>query len=397
MEELVPWMLDILAGLVVIPTAVLCLEIMVAVIRPPVPLHSDHNPRRRLAVLVPAHNESAAITRTLEDIKPQLCPGDLLVVVADNCTDDTAAVAKVSGARVVERRDAERIGKGYALDWGLRHLAADPPDVVVMIDADCRLSDGSIAHLANVCSMTGRPVQALYLMTVPAGSGINKRIAAFAWRVKNWVRPLGLGGLGFPCQMMGTGMAFPWPVIRATDVASGWIVEDLKLGLDLAAAGHPPLFCPSARVTSQFAASARGADTQRSRWEHGHIMTILKLAPRMLCTAIVRANISLLSLTFDLTVPPLSLLAMLLILMCAMTAAAALLGLGLTALIISTVCLICFTTSVGFAWDKHGRDILPARAVFSVPFYALGKLGLYGQILFGKMTAQWIRTDRAKT
>ncbi len=397
MDAFVSWVLVILAGLLAIPTAALCLEIVVGAIRPQVPTRSSRDPRRRLAVLVPAHNESASITTTLEDIKAQLRAGDRLLVVADNCTDDTAAVARLSGAEVVDRQDSERIGKGYALDWGLRHLDKDPPDVLVMIDADCRLAEGSIARLTGACSMTGRPVQALYLMTVPDGSRINKQIAAFAWRVKNWVRPLGLGGLGLPCQMVGTGMAFPWPVIRTADLASGWIVEDLKLGLDLAAAGHPPLFCPSARVTSQFASSAWGADIQRSRWEHGHIMTILKLAPRILCIAIARANFSLLALTLDLAVPPLSLLALLLILMFAITGVAALLGVGSAALMISTACLVGFAMTVGLAWNSYGRDVLPARAISSVPFYILAKLGLYGQILFGKMTAQWIRTDRTKT
>ncbi len=130
-----------------------------------------------------------------------------------------------------------------------------------MVDADCRLAEGAIDRLAAACAMTGRPVQALYLMTVPYELKINQQVAGFAWRVKNWVRPLGLAALGLPCQLMGTGMAFPWHVIRATDLATGAIVEDLKLGLDLAAAGHPPLFCPSARVTRQFAISAQGADT----------------------------------------------------------------------------------------------------------------------------------------
>jgi cellulose synthase/poly-beta-1,6-N-acetylglucosamine synthase-like glycosyltransferase len=397
MEVFVSWLLVISAGLLAIPTAILCLEIVAGLVRRQVPTSLGHDPGRRIAVLVPAHNESAAIAATLEDIKAQLRAGDRLLVVADNCTDDTAAIARLSGAEVVERQESERIGKGYALDWGLRHLDRDPPDVVVMIDADCRLAEDSIGRLTSACSMTGRPVQALYLMTVPEGSRINQQIAAFAFRVKNWVRPLGRDGLGLPCQMAGTGMAFPWPVIRTADLAHGWLVEDLKLGLDLAAAGHPPLFCPSARVTSQFAESARGADIQRSRWEHGHIMTILKVCTRMLCIAIARANFSLLAVTLDLAVPPLSLLALLLTLMFAMAGVAALLGVDSTTLIISTVCLVGFATTIGLAWNSYGRDVLPARAISSVPFYILAKLGLYGQIPFGKMTTQWIRTERTKT
>jgi hypothetical protein len=117
----------------------------------------------------------------------------------------------------------------------------------------------------------------------------------------------------------------------------------------------------------------------------------------MLCIGVARTNFTLLALTLDLTVPPLSLLVLLLILMFAMTGVAALLGVGYVALIISTACLVGFATTVGLAWNSYGRDVLPARAISSVPFYILAKLGLYGQILFGKMTAQWIRTDRTKT
>ncbi len=384
------------AGLLAIPTVVLCVEIVAAMLRHQVAVHPELT-RPRAAVLVPAHNESTTIIPTLEDIKAQLRPGDRLLVVADNCDDDTAAVARRAGAEVVERHDLRRMGKGYALDWGLRSLAEDPPNIVVMVDADCRLAEGTIDRLASASGSTGRPVQALYLMTVPSGSPINKQVAAFAWRVKNWVRPLGLGRLGLPCQLMGTGMAFPWQVIRDVELASGWIVEDLKLGLDLAAAGAPPVFCPSAHVTSQFAASATGSISQRSRWEQGHIVTILKLAPRMLFVAVATANLGLLTLTLDLAVPPLSLLAMMLILMFAITGIAALLGVGSAALIVSAACLIGFTTTVGLAWNKYGRDVLPARAISSVPLYVLAKLGLYGQVLFGKVTAQWVRTDRTKT
>ncbi len=192
-------------------------------------------------------------------------------------------------------------------------------------------------------------------------------------------------------------MAFPWRVIRTADLASGWIVEDMKLGLDLAAAGHAPLFCPSARVTSQFAVSERGIDTQRKRWEHGHVKTIVEMTPRLLSTAIARRNLGLLALTLDLAVPPLSLLALLLILTFTITGIATLFGFASAALIISAACLVGFATVITLAWTRYGRDILPPHALLSVPSYILAKIGLYGQILLGRMTAQWVRTDRTKT
>ena len=85
-------------------------------------------------------------------------------------------------------------------------------------------------------------------MTAAPGSRVNHQVAEFAWRVKNMARPLSLTALGLLCQLVGTGMAFPWALIRSVDLGSGQIVEDLKLGLDLAGAGYPPGFCPDAIV-----------------------------------------------------------------------------------------------------------------------------------------------------
>ena len=393
---IVSWVLAVAAGLLAIPTIILCVEIIASLVWRTQAAPSGSAIAGRIAVLVPAHNESTAITPTLEDIGSQLRSCDSLVVVADNCNDDTADVARLSGALVVERQDASRIGKGYALDRGLHYLESDPPDIVVMVDADCRLAKEAIPLLAGACSATARPVQALYLMNAPAGALVTHEVAAFAWRVKNWVRPLGLQTLGGPCQLTGTGMAFPWAAIRAVDLANGWIVEDLKLGLELTAAGHAPLFCPAALVTSEFAASGQAANDQRGRWEHGHIMTIFRLAPRFLFTAIAHRDARLLALTLDLLVPPLSLLTLLLTLLLAVTATATLTGAGPAGFVITASSLLALVISVGWAWKKFGRDILPPRAILSVPPYILGKLGLYGQIVLGRMTAQWTKTGRPK-
>src|SRR6266849_7941908 len=100
--------------------------------------------RGTVAVLIPAHDEAKGILATLNDINPQLRPTDRLLVVADNCTDDTAAIATSAGAEVTVRSDLTKIGKGYALDWGLTHLASTPTDIVIMIDADCSITTGTI-------------------------------------------------------------------------------------------------------------------------------------------------------------------------------------------------------------------------------------------------------------
>lgn len=399
MKTLTVSLLVAVAGILAIAVAVLCLEIVAAVALPQrhSAIRPGHGIRRRLAVLVPAHNESTGLLPTLADVQSQLLPADRLLVVADNCTDDTAAVAKAGGAEVIERHDATKLGKGYALDLGLRHLRLDPPEIVIIIDADCKVEGGAIDQLAWTSATTNRPAQALHIMNSPNELLVNHQVAEFAGRVKLWLRQRGLSALGLPCQLLGTGMAFPWDLISTADFTSGSIVEDIKLGLELSLAGYPPIFCPAALVTSEFPSSIRGARTQRKRWEQGHIDLILKHAPRLFFLAIARRNWSLLVLTLDLTVPPISLLGILVSVMFLASAVAAFFGFSLAAFEVSTATLVGYMIAVFLAWLKCGRDVLPAGAILSIVPYVFGKLGLYHEALSGKADAQWNRTDRTKS
>jgi cellulose synthase/poly-beta-1,6-N-acetylglucosamine synthase-like glycosyltransferase len=398
MGALVSYLLVVVAGLLATSVMMFFLEIVAATAlsRWQRPIWPTDNVRKQIAVLVPAHNESSGLTPTLANIRSQSLPGDRLLVVADNCSDDTAAVARMEGAEVVERIDPTKRGKGYALDWGIRHLSSNPPELVIIVDADCILEDGAIDDLAFTCAMTGQPVQALYLMTAPRDSQINYQVAEFAWRVKNWLRPLGLRTLNLPCQLVGTGMAFPWDMIHSADLGSGQLVEDLKLGLDLTLAGHPPVFCPSARVRSEFASTVKGAGTQRKRWEQGHIDTILKAAPKLLSIAVARQDWNLLAIALDLAVPPLSLLGMLVLVIFGCSLLYAIFGYSFTALAISTASLLAFMIATLLAWFECGRDVIPPSALPQIPAYALRKFSLYCQFLFGKLDSQWTRTDRTK-
>ena len=300
------------------------------------------------------------------------------------------------GAEVVERNDPTRRGKGFALDWGVQHLIPNPPGIITIVDADCKLADGALDHLVRACALTGRPIQALYLMKTPSHSQINHKAAEFSWRVKNWLRPLGLFALGLPCQLMGTGMAFPWGLIKSANLSNAHLVEDLQLGLDLALAGHPPLFCPSARVTSEFASSSRGASTQRKRWEQGHIQTILRTAPRLVAIAIARRDRYLLALALDLSVPPLSLLGMLVVGTFGLSLLYALLAGSFAPLFISTTAVLDFAIATFIAWLECGRDVVPPNSLLLIPSYAVRKLHLYFQLALGRIDSQWTRTDRTK-
>jgi cellulose synthase/poly-beta-1,6-N-acetylglucosamine synthase-like glycosyltransferase len=399
MVSLISWFLVLMTGLLSIPVVVLFVEVIAALkarTGAPVDLPVTET-SRRVAVIVPAHDESTGIIPTIADIKPQLNANDRLIVVADNCTDDTAAVARAAGAQVIVRNDLERIGKGYALGWGITHISADPPDFVVFIDADCRIEPDAIRKLKRVCGNLQRPVQACFLMKTPENSPIDHSFAEFFFRLRNWVRPLGLRQLNGPVQLMGTGMMFPWEVIRSAPLASGHLVEDLKLGLDLAAVGRAAHFVPFVKVSSDFPVTVKGTDSQRQRWVQGHLGMIMKSVPRLLFQAISRRNPDLLALTLDLLVPPLSLLGLLTVGTFVLAFAAAAFGLSLAAFVIASINFLMFTSAVLLAWLSFGRDILPARVLFSTGPQVLRKFRIYGQILLGRTAAVWIRTDRGKS
>ncbi len=346
-----------------------------------------------IAVLIPAHNESSGIIATLNSIQTQLRPQDRMLVVADNCTDDTAEVAEGNGAEVISRYDSKNRGKGYALDFGLRHLSQNPPAVVVIIDADCVLEANALNQLAAKALHRVRPVQALYLM-YSKSADLKSKIAEFAWCVKNLVRPLGYANLGLPCQLMGTGMAFPWALILNADLANGNIVEDMKLGIDLAIAGTPPIFYLQSKVTSYFPVASEVQSGQKTRWEHGHLAMILTEAPRLFVQSLLKRDINLLAMAFDLAVPPLALLLMLLLGYAGVTGAILLLvDVGHLAFQITLFSLVILALAIAISWWGWGKSIISLPALLLVPIYVILKIPHYLKFLFNRQKT-WNKTER---
>lgn len=356
----------------------------------PSPDLADHT---TVAVLIPAHNEAQGIGRTLEGLLPYLRSQDTLLVVADNCTDETAAVARAAGATVVERFSNDQRGKGYALDYGLNQLQLNPPDVVVLMDADCDSQAHTLPLLVNHALDTQRPVQANYLIEQPPATSLKGFISAFAIKVKNFVRPLGLYRLGLPCLLTGTGIALPWSIARTVTVASGHIAEDMKWGLDLALAGHPPTFLPQAQVTSRLPSQEEAARVQRTRWEHGHLQIVREYLPKLIARGLGQGRGELLALGLELAILPLSLLVMTWLVIAVVSALLAMIGgiwLPFTLALVSGGVIF---TAIILAWYGYGRADLSLRQLIMVPLYILWKVPLYLAFLI-RPEQRWVRTRR---
>ncbi|MBF2027629.1 MAG: glycosyltransferase [Oscillatoriales cyanobacterium C42_A2020_001] len=382
-----------IAVLLLLPISVLFIECVAALF----PNHSRSTAtdtlRPRIYVLIPAHNEEAGIGATVAPLLEQLTTGDRLIVVADNCSDNTATVARELGATVIERHDPEHRGKGYALDFGVRFIANHPPDVVVIVDADCRVMPGSIERLAQLAITCNRPVQSTYLFEQSANPSPKTAVSTLAIIVKNWVRLAGLNNLGMPCLLTGTGMAMPWEIIRRAPLASGNIVEDMNLGMDLAISGYSPLFCPEARVTSVLPQKEQAAKSQRTRWEHGHLQTIKTQVPRLLKASLRTLRLDLLVLALDLLIPPLSLLVMLWLVATAISLLSLWLGASHIPAILLGIAGLLLVSAILLAWAKFARSYLPIKALLAIPLYILWKVPVYFAFLLKPQKA-WVRTER---
>ncbi|QDT38632.1 glycosyltransferase family 2 protein [Stratiformator vulcanicus] len=346
-----------------------------------------------LAVLIPAHNEEACIERTARHVIDRLAGNGRVVVIADNCEDDTAALAKNAGAEVIERSDAKLRGKGYALEFGFKHLSADPPDVVFVLDADCRVGRFTFIDAPRLADETGRPVQSLNLCRSGETSA-SGAVSELGIRFKNLIRPLGLNAMGLPCHLMGTGMALPWSAVRKIPSLGGELAEDMKLGVDLALAGLPTLFCPTARVASGLPAGGEAFRSQRTRWEQGHLSTA-KLFPALVVAGLLRRSLSLVALGLDLTIPPLSLFVL---------GGAALFALNLLISVLSGAWLgtavlaaagVCFAFTILCGWAAYCRRTVPLKTILGIPWYIVRKLPIYAGYFLGRGQTSWVRTARS--
>jgi cellulose synthase/poly-beta-1,6-N-acetylglucosamine synthase-like glycosyltransferase len=399
------WMtagLTAIAALVALPALVIAAQVIVAAlpiarsVRRP---HADRiTPNEALrpavAVLVPAHNEALGIRATIASIAAQMARGDRLVVVADNCTDETAQIARDGGAEVVERSDLTRRGKGFALQAGLTRLGtARPPEFVVVVDADCRLQAGCLDALVTHAATTSRPAQACYLMTAPNAPRAVDVVSALAVLVKNRVRPLAMARFGFPCLITGSGCAFPWAALQAHSFDGGNIVEDMQLAIDLALAGSPPSYCDEALLFAALPDRPAAFVSQRRRWEHGHLRTLTTQVPRLGLAFLRTGRVELAAMLIDLAVPPLSLVVALNLVLAIAGLVAIGLGAGWAPVAISGAALGLLGGAVGLAWWRFARDWMPFRFLLSVPLYVLAKLPLYASFVV-RRESTWVRTAR---
>jgi cellulose synthase/poly-beta-1,6-N-acetylglucosamine synthase-like glycosyltransferase len=191
-------------------------------------------------------------------------------------------------------------------------------------------------------------------------------------------------------------MAFPWSVIRAAKPTRGHLVEDRIIGIDLALQGYPPRFCPAVRVVSELPSRDVAAFSQRRRWEHGQLASMLQAGTTLVAAGLRRLNPGLVALGVDLLVPPLALLTLWIMGLLVLSALFAVISGMWLPLAATTAVTAVLAAGVLAGWLRHGRELVPLRYAVAIPFYVLRKIPIYLAFSTGARQQSWERSERTR-
>lgn len=247
---------------------------------------APRTPTHTFAVLVPAHDEERTLPATLRSLARLAYPRELVRVwvVADNCADGTANAARAAGATCAERHDPARKGKGYALAFGLNRVLADPPDVVLILDADCELNPGALCALDATFAAGADAAQAA-VRSMNADDGPAGFVAAVG-AAFDAATAAGWDALGFSVPLRGTGMAFRAAVLARVPWEAFGPVEDAEYAGRLKRAGVRVRYCPGAEVACAAPPLVADLCRQRRRWRGAGLLASKPLVLAHLALAV---------------------------------------------------------------------------------------------------------------
>ena len=220
-------------------------------------------PTPRLTVVIPAHNEEHTLAAAVASVGRSDYPAARVLVVADNCTDGTAAAARRLGADVLERHDPANRGKGFALAAGLPAALAGGAEAVLVLDADCELDPAALRHLT--AALAG--AEAVQAAVVPRNPDVLPAglVAAVGSELENGVAA-GRSALGLATTLRGTGMLFAAGLLRRVPWTGFGLTEDAEYTARLRAAGVRVAFVPAAVVRTEVPPTGAALASQRRRW-----------------------------------------------------------------------------------------------------------------------------------
>ena len=250
----------------------------------PLKVKKDH----RFMAIIPAHNEEAVVGNLIESLKNQTYNKDLydIYVIADNCTDNTAKIAKEAGAIVYERFDETKKTKGYALNWFLQQKIAEdaPYDAFFVFDADNIVDKNFIKNMNKKLCQGEDVVQGYRDIKNPSDNWITAGYAIFYWQMHRFYH-LARYNIGLSPLLNGTGFMVKFDVIKPQGWDTETLTEDIEFSLKRIIKGKKLGWATDAIVYDEQPTGFRQSWSQRSRWTVGHIQCIKKYTKELAIAA----------------------------------------------------------------------------------------------------------------
>ncbi len=232
------------------------------------------NKNHRFMAIIPAHNEENVVAELIESLKNQDYPKDLLdiYVIADNCTDDTAFIARKAGAIVYERFDPEKKTKGYALDWFLEQKIAEdaPYDAFCIFDADNIVDKNFIKEMNKKLCQGEEVVQGYRDIKNPTDNWITAGYTIFYWTMNRFYH-LARYNIGLSPLINGTGFMVKFDVVKPDGWKTKTLTEDIEFSLKRIIQGKKLGWATDAIVYDEQPLGFKQSWKQRTRWTVGHI------------------------------------------------------------------------------------------------------------------------------
>lgn len=353
---------------------------------------------RKFAVVIPAHNEEKIISKTIYSLSGLIYPKKNydVYVVADNCTDQTAQIARSLGVTVLERTNTSKRGKGYALRWAFNIVLANENeyDSIVVVDADSLMS-GNFLEVMNHYLNEGSRVIQCSDMVLPEPGNWSIEATRIGFILCNYVKPLGRKVLGFYMGLRGNGMCFSADVLKEIPWQAWSLTEDLEYGLILLLNGVKIDFAPEAEVFAQMPIEPSNAETQRSRWELGRFQIIRTYTPKFLYKAIGKRSLAYFDVFVDLITPPF--VNMMFLVLSIFVAGGILWVFKLLPTVHLLLWGLLFITGLFYLFIGlyvGGADKSLYSSLLGLPRYIFWKLKVYVKALLHGKDNDWIRTTR---
>jgi 1,2-diacylglycerol 3-beta-glucosyltransferase len=350
-------------------------------------------PTAHVAVVIPAHNEEREIANVLKSLQAQDYPGDRFVVavIADNCHDRTAEIARAMAAVVYERSDAQRPGKGHALVWGIARVREDFPDVeaITILDADCKASSNLLQVMSRHIADGAAGAQARIRISNP-GEAWSAALQAASFALISEVQERGRERLGLYSRPHGTGTTLTVDLLDRVPWDAFSPAEDVEYSTRLIAAGERFDHAGGAVVTTRAATELRAAAEQHRRWESGRWVLVSEWLPSLLRAGVRERDVRRLIAALELLVPAQSRLLV-------TSIATAIVG---RALSLRSIERLATLNLVGQGFFVFGGLVVAGApssvygALLRAPLLAAWKIPLHLRSMAGRGPTRWIRGPR---